>query len=343
MSLLLTSPQIILAGIPDPPVGNLNLMFIIIFMINSCMNLRELYESQVPNISDFTANPKYKTLRHLPFFTDAYQATKEHYAKLNDQSVSFNALFDTELKIAYQSFSSSGGTLEGVNEAAPLQLDKHALTSHLAGKVKDLMDRDPAKVTGIAAELGFLIQQDPKTGKVMLVPKGYEPTDPIQPSLFVGDRKLEGRIEDTFATDTVDKHDKKPKKKPEPVKEEQQITAWLNKWPFTRSYTDQQLKDAGAKQINGGWRMPQSVYNRLAGLSEGDVIQGNFPGAPREIYQLHRSTQLPGNSKPTDLMIMQSPDLAVIQNKVKRLIQQDGIPADSLTIQTKSGKTVPIQ
>tara|TARA_R110001592_G_scaffold158352_4_gene389484 strand:+ start:314 stop:1075 length:762 start_codon:yes stop_codon:yes gene_type:complete len=104
---------------------------------------------------------------------------------------------------------------------------------------------------------------------------------------------------------------------------------------------------------NPGEEASSAVTELLAGMyyvefddyitTEGKVIQGNFPGAPREIYQLHRSTQLPGNSKPTGLMIMQSPDLAVIQNKVKRLIQQDGIPADALTIQTKSGKTVPIQ
>ena len=84
-------------------------------MINSCMNLRELYESQVPNISDFTTNPKYKTLRHLPFFADAYQATKEHYAKLNDQSVSFNALFDTELKKHQEKFTVTSSTDQNSN------------------------------------------------------------------------------------------------------------------------------------------------------------------------------------------------------------------------------------
>jgi hypothetical protein len=317
------------------------------------MNLRELYESQVPNISDFTTNPKYKTLRHLPFFADAYQATKEHYAKLNDQSVSFNALFDTELKIAYQSFSSSGGTLEGVNEASPMVIDKHQLPDYLAGKLKDLMMRDNSVMTTLAAELGILLQQDNKTGKITMIPKGYKPVDPMQPSLFVGDARAPQGLktsttEGKFNQLDVERQEPhiygtQPTQTPASASKEKMITAWLNKWPFTRSYTDQQLKDAGAKQINGGWRMSQSVYNQLAGLSEGDLIQGNFPGAPREIYQLHRSTQLPGNSKPTDLMIMQSPDLAVIQNKVKRLTQQDGIPADALTIQTKSGKTVPIQ
>lgn len=75
------------------------------------MRLVEI-DSTLPQPGDFSNNPKYKTLRHLPFFDAAYQATKEQFLKLNDKAVSFVSLFDKNLKSQFQKFIDGGGVLE---------------------------------------------------------------------------------------------------------------------------------------------------------------------------------------------------------------------------------------
>lgn len=81
-------------------------------MINSGMKLREVYNNPSPQPSDFTSDPVYKTLRHLPFFKDAYDKTKSEFDKLNDKGVSFVSMFDVNLKKAFMDFVDGGGQLK---------------------------------------------------------------------------------------------------------------------------------------------------------------------------------------------------------------------------------------
>lgn len=80
-------------------------------MINSGMKLREIFNNSNPQPSDFTSDPVYKTLRHLPFFKDAYDSTKAEFERLNDKSVSFVSMFDVNLKKAFNKFVDRGGKL----------------------------------------------------------------------------------------------------------------------------------------------------------------------------------------------------------------------------------------
>lgn len=80
-------------------------------MINSDMKLREIFNNPNPQPSDFTSDPVYKTLRHLPFFKDAYDKTKAEFVKLNDKSASFVSMFDVNLKKAFMDFVDRGGKL----------------------------------------------------------------------------------------------------------------------------------------------------------------------------------------------------------------------------------------
>ena len=76
------------------------------------MRFIEIDNGGLPQPSDFSNDPKYKTLRHLPFFDLAYKATKEHFLKLNSKAHSFTSLFDIHLKDQYQKFIAQGGVLE---------------------------------------------------------------------------------------------------------------------------------------------------------------------------------------------------------------------------------------
>lgn len=76
------------------------------------MRFIEIDNGGLPQPSDFTDDPKYKTLRHLPFFDQAYKSTKEHFLKLNSKAHSFTSLFDIHLKDQYQKFIAQGGVLE---------------------------------------------------------------------------------------------------------------------------------------------------------------------------------------------------------------------------------------
>jgi hypothetical protein len=49
--------------------------------------------------------------------------------------------------------------------------------------------------------------------------------------------------------------------------EERQSLVWL-KGKLQGSYTDRQLKDMGARLVNGQWAMPQAIYNRLTSTGQ---------------------------------------------------------------------------
>ena len=165
-------------------------------LINSDMYLREVYSNPNPQPSNFTSSPVYKTLRHLPFFKDAYDATKAEFEKLNDKSVSFVSMFDINLKKAFNDFVDKGGKLNAskmyemkltkkIVEA--LAMKRYELPNFIAKELAKGMEKDSALIDELMKFIPFEAITDPKTGRVVVYPEEFLSKQGLQPQLFVGD------------------------------------------------------------------------------------------------------------------------------------------------------------
>lgn len=160
------------------------------------MYLREVYSNPNPQPSDFTSSPVYKTLRHLPFFKDAYDATKAEFQKLNDKSASFVSMFDINLKKAFNDFVDKGGKLNAskmyemkltkkIVEA--LAMKRYELPKFIAKELAKGMEKDSALIDELMKLIPFEAITDPKTGRVVVYPEEFLGKQGVQPQLFVGD------------------------------------------------------------------------------------------------------------------------------------------------------------